>query len=106
MRFTVSLLLVLLASFTHASEAFWLDVRTPQEFAEGHVNSAINVPFDQIKDSISGVTSDTNSEIIVYCRSGRRADIAMTTLNHLGYKNVKNLKTLDAARTEFDQKEH
>ncbi len=106
MRLTVSLLLVLLASLTHASEAIWIDVRTSQEFAERHVKSAINIRFDQIKDSISGVTSDTNSEIIVYCRSGRRAGIAMTTLNQLGYKNVKNLQTLDAAREEFEQKEH
>lgn len=106
MRLSVSLVLLLLAGFTHASEAIWLDVRTPQEFAEGHLESAINIPFEQIKGSIREITLDTNSEIIVYCRSGRRAEIATTTLNQLGYKNVKNLQTLEAARAELENREH
>ena len=104
MRLVASLLLVLFTSFTHASEAIWLDVRTPQEFAEGHVKSAINIPFEQISGSIKAITADKDSEIILYCRSGRRADIAMSALHQLGYKNVRNLKTLDAAKTAFEQR--
>lgn len=104
MRFTASLLLILFAHIAVASEAIWLDVRTPQEFSEGHVKSAVNIPFEQISDSISNVTTDKNSEILLYCRSGRRAGIAMSALHQLGYKNVKNLYTLDAAKAEFEQR--
>lgn len=98
MRLTASLLLALLTSITYASEPIWLDVRTPQEFSEEHVQNAINIPFDQITTGITGISADKGSEIVLYCRSGRRADIAMSTLQQLGYTNVVNLKTLEAAK--------
>ena len=51
----------------------------------------------QITHRMSEVTNDKNSEILLYCRSGRRAEFAMSALQELGYRNVTNLRTLEAA---------
>lgn len=85
-----------------------IDVRTPEEFASGHIDGAINIPYDQIGDklpTLKNIKKDDN--ILVYCRSGRRSETAKQTLNQLGYKNVQNgggmqeltakLKTCNAA---------
>ena len=104
MRIISSLLLLLSFSLSYAAEQIWLDVRSPQEFSEGHVDGAVNIPFDQITNRMSEVTDDKNSEILLYCRSGRRAEFAMSALQELGYRNVTNLRTLEAA--ENYSKEH
>lgn len=69
-----------------------LDVRTPQEYAEGHIAGAlnINVQSDDFQRVVEKeLTKD--STILVYCRSGRRSMEAAEILNKLGYK-VINLK--------------
>lgn len=60
-----------------------LDVRTKEEYEEGHVVDAIHIPYDEINEDIS---LDKSKIIIVYCRSGRRSGIATTTLEKLGYE--------------------
>ena len=69
-----------------------LDVRTPQEYAEGHIDGAlnINVQSDDFKDLVQRKLSK-DSTILVYCRSGRRSLDAADILTNLGY-NVVNLK--------------
>lgn len=69
-----------------------LDVRTPQEYAEGHIDGAlnINVQSDDFKDDAQGKLSK-DSTVLVYCRSGRRSLEAAGILTELGYK-VVNLK--------------
>ena len=66
----------------------WIDVRTSEEFITGHVNGATNIPYDEVKDSLHLLPSNKNTEINVYCRSGRRSSIAKTSLMDLGYLNV------------------
>ncbi|WNO61177.1 rhodanese-like domain-containing protein [Rheinheimera sp. MMS21-TC3] len=73
-----------------ADQEIWLDVRTAEEFAAGHVINAINIPFDVIEDNIASITTDKNATIYVYCKSGRRAGIALQSLESLGYTNVVN----------------
>lgn len=68
----------------------WIDVRTAEEYATGHVADAANIPHDRISNEIASVTTDKAAEIHVYCRSGRRAGIAKTELEKLGYRNVTN----------------
>lgn len=104
MRVVGLLLLWLCASVISASETIWLDVRTAEEYAAEHVESAHNIPFDQIEQRISEVSGDTSAEIILYCRSGRRAELATNTLNQLGYTNVTNLRTLSAAQSHFKER--
>lgn len=68
-----------------------IDVRTPQEFAAGHVAGAINIPYDEIEansSTLSGFKKDDH--ILVYCRSGRRSEIARQTLNRMGFSKVQN----------------
>ena len=60
-----------------------LDVRTNGEYSESHVVDAINIPYDQIDNSIN---IDKDKVILVYCMSGRRSSIAFDTLTGLGYK--------------------
>lgn len=69
-----------------------LDVRTPQEYAEGHIAGAINinVQYDDFRQRADKELSK-DSTILVYCRSGRRSMDAAETLTELGYK-VVNLK--------------
>lgn len=69
-----------------------LDVRTPQEYAEGHIDGAlnINVQSDDFQRMVEKELSK-DSTILVYCRSGRRSMDAAEILTKLGYK-VVNLK--------------
>jgi len=63
-----------------------IDVRTAEEYASGHIPTAINIPYDVIADNLP--TENKDAKIIVYCRSGRRSGIADGTLESLGYTNV------------------
>lgn len=69
-----------------------LDVRTKQEFNEGHLNGAIAIPYYDISKSIKSLVPNKEQEIIVYCKSGGRGIRAVQILNELGYINVLNLK--------------
>lgn len=70
--------------------AIWIDVRTPEEFAEGHITGSLNIPFEDIAARIASVTENQDSDIRVYCRSGRRSGVAMDVLKGMGYWNVIN----------------
>ena len=67
-----------------------IDVRTSVEYDSGHIENAINIPYDVIKDKINEITEDKDTLIKLYCRSGRRSGIAKDVLDKLGYKNVTN----------------
>lgn len=68
-----------------------LDVRTPGEYSEGHVPSALNIPYDEIEDEVAKKVKDKKQQIVVYCRSGYRASKAEATLADLGYSNILHL---------------
>ncbi len=73
-----------------------IDVRTPQEFNAGHIDGAINIPYDQIEPNLPSLDKIKKEDnILLYCRSGHRAGIAKESLNKLGYKNVQNGGGLD-----------
>lgn len=80
-----------------AEPDFWIDVRTPNEYSTSHVSSAVNIPFDEIANKIAALTNDKNAEIYLYCRSGRRADIAKNTLQNMSYNKVDNIGSLASA---------
>lgn len=71
--------------------AILIDVRTAQEYAEGHLDKSINLTVDTIGVNIENLIKDKNTKIIVYCRSGNRSATALETLTNLGYKNVYDL---------------
>ncbi|MGV6989019.1 rhodanese-like domain-containing protein [Testudinibacter sp. P80/BLE/0925] len=72
-------------------QALLIDVREADEFAAGHLQSAVNIPYAQIGAQISRLTTDKTQAIYVYCRSGRRSALAKAELEKLGYRNVQNL---------------
>lgn len=66
-----------------------LDVRTEEEFAEGHIQNAVLIPDYEIAEKAESVLMNKNQLILVYCRSGRRSKLASEELVKLGYSNVK-----------------
>ncbi|MEY3465724.1 MAG: lipocalin family protein [Steroidobacteraceae bacterium] len=77
---------------TPAGRPVILDVRAPEEFAAGHLPGARNIPYDQIPNKINELKSMQHSEIVVYCRSGRRAAIAIETLLGAGFDQLRHLE--------------
>ena len=65
-----------------------LDVRREDEFAEGHIPGAINVPNEDIQDTEPSELPDKNQTIYVYCRSGNRSKQAASKLVAMGYTNI------------------
>lgn len=68
-----------------------IDVRSPQEFMEGHIDGAISIPDYQIKKEIERKIPNKNEIIIVYCSTGHRSQKSQRILERLGYKNVYNV---------------
>ena len=66
-----------------------LDVRTPEEYNEGHIPGATLISHEEIADKAEKVLTDKDQLILVYCRSGRRSKIAAEALIELGYTNIK-----------------
>ena len=66
-----------------------LDVRTPEEFAERHIEGAILIPDYEIGEKAESILTDKDQLILVYCRSGRRSKNAASELANLGYTNIK-----------------
>ena len=69
-----------------------LDVRTPEEFAQGHVPGAKNIPHDQLLNRIAELSAAKDKEIVLYCRSGRRAGMAADTLKANGFEKLLHLE--------------
>ena len=66
-----------------------LDVRTQEEYDEGHIKDAILIPDYEIADRAESELNDKEQLILVYCRSGRRSKNAAKQLSDMGYTNVK-----------------
>ena len=78
------------AQFCATAGAVLLDVRTPEEFAEGHIPGSVNIPL-QILPTRQGLPEDLHTPIFAYCRSGGRSNRAAAFLTKIGYCNVKNI---------------
>lgn len=72
------------------SQAIVFDVRSAEEFQAGHLKNAINVPHTEISEKISTHVKSKDANIVLYCGSGRRAGIAKTALEEIGYTNITN----------------
>ena len=66
-----------------------LDVRTQEEYDQGHIPGAIVISHEEITEKAEDVLTDKEQLILVYCRSGRRSKIAAEALVELGYTNIK-----------------
>ncbi len=73
-----------------AEGAILIDVRTPEEFAAGHLASAVNVPVDDLADRL-GELGEKERSVVVYCRSGHRSARASRLLKSVGFSKVNDL---------------
>lgn len=69
---------------------FVLDVRAPEEFVTGYVPGAVNIPHEQVAARLAEVPKDR--DVVLYCRSGRRAAMAAEVLAQHGYTRLKHLE--------------
>ena len=76
--------------YKNAAGAVLLDVRSPQEYQEGHIPGSQNMPLQQL-DKVEEVTENKDTVLYVYCRSGARSRQAVSLLKHMGYTNVHNI---------------
>ena len=76
--------------YKNAAGAVLLDVRSPQEYREGHIPGSQNVPLQQL-DKVEEVTENKDTVLYVYCHSGARSRQAVSLLKHMGYTNVHNI---------------
>jgi phage shock protein E len=69
---------------------FVLDVRTADEYVAGHVPGAVNIPHDQLASRLAEVPKDR--DVVLYCRSGRRVQMAAEVLAGSGYSRLEHLQ--------------
>lgn len=69
-----------------------VDVRSPQEFAENRITTAINIPLYNLKRDVVRYLPNKNDTIILYCQSGSRSKKGCVILEGLGYTDLYNLK--------------
>ena len=79
-----------LKEYAEKENAVLLDVRTPQEYREGHIPGSKNVPL-QTLDKVRSVVENKDAELFVYCYSGARSRQATVMLQHMGYTKVQNI---------------
>ncbi len=84
---------------TVSSETVVIDVRTPEEFAGGHLNGAINLDVQSASFDALASQLPPDGGYIVYCRSGNRAATAIARLEALGFTALTNAGGIDAAAT-------
>ena len=75
-----------------------IDVRTPQEYAGGHIDGAINIVHTDIAQEIAKAGVSKDDKVILYCQSGRRSGIALETLKTLGFSKAENAGGIVQAR--------
>ncbi len=75
-------------------EATLLDVRTVQEFNEGHVAGAVNIPVQVLRERMNELPKDQT--VVVYCRSGKRSAAAKQLLDAAGFSRVIDLGPMPA----------
>ena len=81
-----------------------IDVRTPQEFQTGHVEGALNLPHETIGQDIFKAKVAKDDHVILYCKSGRRSEVALGTLKGLGFSNIENYGGFEEAQKRLQKR--
>jgi phage shock protein E len=74
-----------------AGGATLVDVRTQEEWDEGHVKGALLLPHREVAQKAASILPDKNAPIVLYCRSGNRTELAKRALDQMGYTNVRSM---------------
>ena len=99
MKKLVLILTFVVISLSSVSEELIIDVRTFEEWNQGHLSSAKRIEWQEISKKIQDLDTNKDDQIILYCRSGKRAEKAKIILNGLGYMDVVNAGSLLEAKT-------
>ena len=89
-------------AFRATPGAVLVDVRTPDEFAGGHIPGAVNVPLQQISAAETAVPQKT-TPLFVYCLSGARSAQATAALKRMGYDDVRTIGGIGRWRGEVER---
>ncbi len=76
--------------------ALVIDVRSPEEFAAGHLEGALHIPWDQTDALAEAIGDDPSRPVVMYCGSGKRVGRAIDALEARGYEALFNATGLDA----------
>ena len=78
-----------------------MDVRTPEEYKDGHIPGSHNIPLQQL-DKIDAIVENKDAVLYVYCHSGARSRQATALLQHMGYRHVNNNGGIAAYRGKVE----
>ncbi len=90
------------AEYGKSTGALLLDVRTPQEYKDGHIPGSKNIPLQTI-DKVASVAENKDTVLYVYCQSGARSRQAADQLQRMGYTNVTNIGGIAAYRGKVER---
>ncbi len=82
----------LLAAMQGGEVPLILDVRSAQEFSDGHVPGAVNIEYTQLAERLDEIASRKERPVVVYCETGVRAGIAEKILKRGGFRQVRHLE--------------
>lgn len=85
------------AEYEKTDGSVLLDVRTPEEYRDGHIDGSINLPLDRIHFAEDAV-KDKNAQLYIYCYSGSRSEQAVACLKKMGYINAVNIGGISSYR--------
>ena len=83
--------------YKSAKGAVLLDVRTEEEFAQGHIQDAVNIPLQEIS-KVTEQIADKSTPLFTYCLSGARSTQASVMIKQMGYTNVINIGGISSYR--------
>ena len=87
-KITVEEAKIMMAEANEFYDTVILDVRTQQEYDEGHIKGAVLLPDTEIKEKIESIIADKKTIVLVYCRSGRRSANAAKEMVEMDYNHV------------------
>ncbi|MBP7832398.1 MAG: rhodanese-like domain-containing protein [Candidatus Levybacteria bacterium] len=70
-----------------------LDVRTQGEYSRGKIPNSLNIPLNELADTVSAIIPDKSRTVYVYCMSGSRSAAAVDELLKMGYANAMDIKS-------------
>lgn len=91
-----------LQEYRNTRGAVLLDVRTPDEYRQGHVPGSKSVPVQQL-DKVNSIVKYKNIPLFVYCYSGSRSRQAVSVLQRMGYKDVRNIGGIVSYRGKVER---
>lgn len=80
-----------------------IDVRSEAEWNEGHIKGALLLPKEKVQSEIGNITTDKSAKIYLYCRSGKRAGVALDILKKAGYQDLVNLGGINDAAKQLNR---